>query len=411
MGDSGQNTVVETIVQEAADQLGKIIAENLTNETNATVTEKFKATPEGLILAYSSLILMALVPIVIGSFRSVYHQAHQKESGEEIETMSTKEAMMFPLIASCTLFGIYIVFKLFSKEHINGLLACYFFILGVIALTRMSSTLVHKFWPFTRCNNQQYDFNFSLTEGSTIKSNILVFKTLFDREAIMCFILALAVGVWYIVKKHWIANNIFGLAFAVNGIEFLQLNQILNGCILLGGLFFYDIFWVFGTDVMVSVAKSFDAPIKLIFPQDLIEHGIYADKMALLGLGDIVIPGIFIAILLRYDISLKRDSKLYFYTSFLAYIIALFLTIFVMHVFKHAQPALLYIVPLCLILPLTVALIKGDLKTMFAYRDHEEEEEKTSDEKKTVQEDEASTSNAPEAETKKKTKKETKKVK
>lgn len=23
------------------------------------------------------------------------------------------------------------------------------------------------------------------------------------------------------------------------------------GCILLGGLFFYDIFWVFGTDVMV----------------------------------------------------------------------------------------------------------------------------------------------------------------
>lgn len=138
MGDTGQNTVVETIVQEAADQLGKIIAENLTNETNATVTEKFKATPEGLILAYSSLILMALVPIAVGSFRSVYHQANQKESGEEIETMSTKEAMMFPLIASCTLFGIYIVFKLFSKEHINGLLACYFFILGVIALTRMS---------------------------------------------------------------------------------------------------------------------------------------------------------------------------------------------------------------------------------------------------------------------------------
>lgn len=40
----------------------------------------------------------------------------------------------------------------------------------------------------------------------------------------------------------------------------------------------------------------------VIFPQDIIEHGIYADKMALLGLGDIVIPGIFIALLLRYDI-------------------------------------------------------------------------------------------------------------
>ena len=33
------------------------------------------------------------------------------------------------------------------------------------------------------------------------------------------------------------------------------------------GLFFYDIFWVFGTPVMVSVAKNLDAPIKLLFPR------------------------------------------------------------------------------------------------------------------------------------------------
>jgi minor histocompatibility antigen H13 len=39
----------------------------------------------------------------------------------------------------------------------------------------------------------------------------------------------------------------------------------------------------------------------VIFPQDLIENGINGDKFALLGLGDIVIPGIFIALLLRFD--------------------------------------------------------------------------------------------------------------
>ena len=39
------------------------------------------------------------------------------------------------------------------------------------------------------------------------------------------------------------------------------------GALLLSGLFFYDIFWVFGTPVMVSVAKSLDAPIKLLFPR------------------------------------------------------------------------------------------------------------------------------------------------
>jgi hypothetical protein len=31
-------------------------------------------------------------------------------------------------------------------------------------------------------------------------------------------------------------------------------------------------------------------------------------------------------------------------------------------------------VPLCLIFPLTVALFKGDLKLMFSYRDHDEQE-------------------------------------
>ena len=72
---------------------------------------------------------------------------------------------------------------------------------------------------------------------------------------------------WYLLKKHWLANDLLGLAFAVNGVELLHLNNVVTGCILLGGLFFYDIFWVFGTDVMVTVAKSFEAPIKLVFPQ------------------------------------------------------------------------------------------------------------------------------------------------
>ena len=83
----------------------------------------------------------------------------------------------------------------------------------------------------------------------------------------MCLGLCSVVGVWYILKKHWLANDLLGMAFAVNGVELLHLNNVVTGCILLGGLFFYDIFWVFGTDVMVTVAKSFEAPIKLVFPQ------------------------------------------------------------------------------------------------------------------------------------------------
>lgn len=64
------------------------------------------------------------------------------------------------------------------------------------------------------------------------------------------------------IFQHWIANNLLGIAFAINGVELLHLNKVVTGCILLCGLFVYDIFWVFGTNVMVTVAKSFEAPIK-----------------------------------------------------------------------------------------------------------------------------------------------------
>lgn len=81
----------------------------------------------------------------------------------------------------------------------------------------------------------------------------------YDIVALICCSL---VGAWYLLKKHWVANNLFGLAFAINAVELLHLNNVVTGCILLSGLFVYDIFWVFGTDVMVTVAKSFEAPIK-----------------------------------------------------------------------------------------------------------------------------------------------------
>ena len=71
------------------------------------------------------------------------------------------------------------------------------------------------------------------------------------------------------------------------------------GAILLWGLFFYDIFWVYGTDVMVTVAKKFNAPIKLLFPYD---YSVNPPKISMVGLGDIIIPGIFVALALKYDI-------------------------------------------------------------------------------------------------------------
>ncbi|KVI05209.1 Peptidase A22B, signal peptide peptidase [Cynara cardunculus var. scolymus] len=119
----------------------------------------------------------------------------------------------------------------------------------------------------------------------------------------------------------------------------LSLGSFKTGAILLAGLFVYDIFWVFFTPVMVSVAKSFDAPIKLLFPSRIDTR-----PFSMLGLGDIVIPGIFVALALRFDVSRGKESH-YFKSAFLGYTAGLVVTIVVMNWFQAAQPALLYIVP------------------------------------------------------------------
>ncbi|XP_032206963.1 minor histocompatibility antigen H13 isoform X5 [Mustela erminea] len=360
----------------------------------ANGTTRPPSTPEGIALAYGSLLLMALLPIFFGALRSV-RCARGKNASDMPETITSRDAARFPIIASCTLLGLYLFFKvyfpnksytgsvlktwktqkskkgktaviqnpttrdnhrfpleIFSQEYINLLLSMYFFVLGILALSHTISPFMNKFFP-ANFPNRQYQLLFTQGSGENKEGGrgspapgsgltrplcpeFINYE--FDAKDLVCLGLSSIVGVWYLLRKHWIANNLFGLAFSLNGVELLHLNNVSTGCILLGGLFIYDVFWVFGTNVMVTVAKSFEAPIKLVFPQDLLEKGLEADNFAMLGLGDIVIPGIFIALLLRFDISLKKNTHTYFYTSFAAYIFGLGLTIFIMHIFKHAQP-------------------------------------------------------------------------
>ncbi|KAG8200219.1 hypothetical protein JTE90_024998 [Oedothorax gibbosus] len=347
---------------------------DLVNETLEAVaknaTEKPKASTEGMLIAYSSLVIMAMLPIFFGAFRSVKFLKKQKDSGEKAETMSEKDALMFPLIASGALLGLYIFFKVFSKEYINLLVTLYFFGLGVLALAHILSPIVSKFLP----TEYEAYHHVVYTKGSSEDKKEEIINFPFSNADLIALGLSGLIGGVYLWNKHWIVNNIFALAFALNGVEFLHLNNIIIGCTLLGGLFIYDIFWVFATDVMVTVAKSFEAPIKLVFPQDLLENWLHANNFAMLGLGDVVIPGIFIALLLRFDYSLKRNHTLYFCSSFIAYFLGLVLTIFIMSYFKHAQPALLYLVPACIGVPGLIALVKGDMGTLIAYKDHPEEE-------------------------------------
>ena len=61
---------------------------------------------------------------------------------------------------------------------------------------------------------------------------------------------------WYHRQRHWLANNVLGLCFSIQGIEHLSVGAVQTGVILLSGLFFYDIFFVFFTPVMASPSQA-----------------------------------------------------------------------------------------------------------------------------------------------------------
>lgn len=107
--------------------------------------------------------------------------------------------------------------------------------------------------------------------------------------------------------------------------------------ILLGLAFFYDIFWVFysskffGNSVMAVVAQKVDLPIKFSCPK---LQAYPLPYCALIGVGDLVLPGLFIAFCARIGKSLK--TTIYYKVSLIGYGMGLTVCIFFLTYFKSA---------------------------------------------------------------------------
>ena len=109
-------------------------------------------------------------------------------------------------------------------------------------------------------------------------------------------------------------------------------------------------------------------------------------QFSLLGLGDIVIPGLFVALLLRFDAvrnkisAVNADhasfSKPFFTVNLICYALGLVATVGVMYFFNAAQPALLYLVPACLGGSLAVGVYRGELNLLLAYDEESKEKDK-----------------------------------
>jgi len=338
------------------------------------------------------------------------------------ETMSRGDAYQFPLVGSVSLFSLYAAFKYLDPSWVNIILGGYLGMVGCFALTctlapvlsTCSSVMSSSQRSFLHRNvywKWEMAHPFKIPEFLFGPSPFLI-EVEFQIIEVVAILPALVFTGLYLQSRHWTMNNVLGIYFCLQGIQRFSLGTYKTGAILLIGLFFYDIFWVFGTEVMVTVAKSLDGPIKILFPRSLERNADGKIDLSLLGLGDIVIPGFFLALLLRFDASRaalaiaetsepvpsqKKEEessekaitnermvglnihssfpKPYFHSALIAYVVGLGTTMFVMIYFQAAQPALLYLVPACLLSSMGCATLRGEVKELFEYSEELEEEE------------------------------------
>jgi minor histocompatibility antigen H13 len=304
----------------------------------------------------------------------------------EVEVMQQKDAWMFPVFGSGVLFGLFLVFRYLNKDYVNILFHYYFSFIGAYSVGMLIYERLVDIPTFEKMSKKNI---FTVPAIKFLSDK----PTQIDLLYIITLILGSVVGVAYFLFKNWTLNNILGNTFSVFGIENIMLGQFKVGFILLCLLFFYDIFWVFGTPVMVEVAKNLDGPIKLMFPKHIPLETVKDFNM--IGLGDIVIPGIYVALMLRYDMMRYMKSHpgtvnvpftisnfKYFLSTMLGYTLGMLATLGIMFFFQAAQPALLYLVPGCLISSLLVAVISGDLKGLWEFNEEQFLNELKGEEKK-----------------------------
>lgn len=349
--------------------------------------------------------------------KKLFHPSDLKSSHME-ERVSTGEAYMMPIMGAIALLSLYFAFKYFTEDMVQKILRVYFMAASFLAIASVfsvflsgsarilfNSTVPH--WRWTSARDPDYhELGVVAAEEDEDKDRLFTVVNKRDQSMNIYYSLGEVLGapisaaICYLqyVSPHWIFSNVVGGCLAISGIRTIRLDSFSTGFIMLAGLFLYDIYFVFGTEVMVTVATKVQAPVKLEVPRPVSED---SDRnMAMLGLGDIVVPAMFLSLCLRFDLwnfYRQQTTKLpfhlarafpkpYFYFGLLSYAIGLVATIYVMHIFKAGQPALLYLCPAIAGTTLLVALVRGETGLLWEYKEGEEStpaEEDSSKKKKT----------------------------
>ncbi|KAF1880689.1 hypothetical protein Lal_00011748 [Lupinus albus] len=283
----------------------------------------------------------------------------EKENSEDIVNIDVKGAIVFVITASSFLlllfffmssWFIWVLIVLFCLGGIEGMHTC------IVSLT------------LSKCPSCGQK-----TLNLPVVGEVSVFSLV-----VLLFCVAFAV-VWAATRKgsfSWFGQDVLGICLMITVLQLARLPNIKVATVLLCCAFVYDIFWVFISpkifqkSVMITVAKGDNAggeaiPMLLRFPRLTDPWGGYD----MIGFGDILFPGLLVSFARRFD---KETNKGilggYFLWLVIGYAMGLCFTYMGLYMMKgHGQPALLYLVPCTLGVTVILALLRGDLKTLWSY--------------------------------------------
>ncbi|XP_072809287.1 signal peptide peptidase-like 3 isoform X1 [Vicugna pacos] len=351
-----------------------------------------------------STFLISILLIVYGSFRSLNmdfeNQDKEKDSNSSsgsfngnstnnsIQTIDSTQALFLPIGASVSLL---VMFFFFDSVQVVFTICT-----AVLATIAFAFLLLPMCQYLTRPCSPQNKISFGCCGR-------------FTAAELLSFSLSVMLVLIWVLTGHWLLMDALAMGLCVAMIAFVRLPSLKVSCLLLSGLLIYDVFWVFfsayifNSNVMVKVATQpadnpldvlsrklhlgpnvgrdvprLSLPGKLVFPSSTGSH------FSMLGIGDIVMPGLLLCFVLRYDnykkqasgdscgasgpanISGRMQKVSYFHCTLIGYFVGLLTATVASRIHRAAQPALLYLVPFTLLPLLTMAYLKGDLRRMWS---------------------------------------------
>ncbi|KAK4436295.1 Signal peptide peptidase-like 1 [Sesamum alatum] len=262
-----------------------------------------------------------------------------RDLSEASITLDRSQALMIPIMSSCSLLFMFYLFSSVSQ------------LLTAFTAVASASALYFCLSPYVAQVKSRFNLSDPYVSRCCSKS--------FTRIQSVLVSLCVAFVVAWLVSGHWILNNLLERFFGANVMVSVATQQASNPV--------HTVANSLSLPGLQLITKKLELPVKIVFPRNMLGGAVPGNHVSdymMLGLGDMAIPSMLLALVLCFDHRKGRDSTTpldvqsskgfkYFWHALSGYAIGLFTALAAGILTRSPQPALLYLVP-CTLGPIII---------------------------------------------------------